>query len=199
MKKTKKEKIILWFIAAIVLSSLSGCGTWWAARKEVPVGEVAPEGPTIKAADGSFVLRPGESFEPPFVSDFRIFIVEMDGEKTYYRNQYGEGGLDFTSYQSETLSQLASEGLQFGGRRVLIEDPSLEKPLYGVLVLSDLFGTAKDSPATRSYYIQIPKQKMKQARGGRASVVYEYYTAASQLGGEWRAASWILWMSDVPF
>ena len=141
-------------------------------------GTVATEGLTIQAADGSFTLESGQSFRPPF---------QVDGYNLWATTQQQQS-------RTADLTGRALNALEIGAERVIVTTPYLDKPLFGVLLLSKV-PTKATGPGARSYYIQVPESYVKEATGGRTSVVYERVQIEG--GSEW--FNWALWMSDVDF
>lgn len=141
-------------------------------------GLIATKGVTIQAANGSFVLESGQSFRPPF---------QVDGFNLWYTSQ---GQVN----RPTDLTGRAMNALEIGAERVIISTPYLDKPLFGVLLLSKV-STAAEGPASRSYYIEVPESYVREATGGRTSYVYERV----QIKGGYEWFSWALWMSDVDF
>lgn len=141
-------------------------------------GLIATKGVTIQAANGSFVLESGQSFRPPF---------QVDGYNLWYTSQ---GQVN----RPADLTGRAINALEIGAERVIVTTPYLDKPLFGVLLLSKVSSKAT-GPGSRSYYIEVPESYVKEATGGRTSVVYERVQVEG--GGEW--FNWALWMSDVDF
>jgi hypothetical protein len=101
-----------------------------------------------------------------------------------------------TQEQSDRPADLAGRALnalEIGAERVIVTTPYLDKPLFGVLLLSKV-STKATGAGARSYYIQVPESYVREATGGRTSVVYERIQTER---GEW--FNWALWMSDVDF
>lgn len=144
----------------------------------VSQGLVATKGVTIQAANGSFVLESGQSFRPPF---------QVDGYNLWYTSQ---GQVN----RPADLTGRAMNALEIGAERVIITTPYLDKPLFGVLLLSKVSAKAT-GPGSRSYYVEIPEMYVREATGGRTSYVYERI----QVEGGYEWFNWALWMSDVDF
>ena len=144
----------------------------------VSQGLVATKGVTIQAANGSFVLESGQAFRPPF---------QVDGYNLWYTSQ---GQVN----RPADLTGRAMNALEIGAERVIITTPYLDKPLFGVLLLSKV-STLAEGPASRSYYIEVPESYVREATAGRTSYVYERL----QIKGGFEWFSWALWMSDVDF
>jgi len=140
-------------------------------------GKILTEGVVITAEDGSFELVSGEVFETPFAC-----------------NTAGMG-MHSASADMASFAQTALEYMD--ARRVRVTVPSLDEPLYGVLVLSHIY-RGSSGPATRSFQIQVPEQYVQAALGGRVSVVYERYKTSME-GNTFEPKSWVLWISDMPF
>jgi hypothetical protein len=149
--------------------------------KSIPLGFVADRNLTIRAADGSFELKPGEQFASPFQSD--IWTGNLP---------------DLT--EARIVEGFAT-GLARGGRRVTVHVEGRDKPLYGVLVLSQVYGAA-EGPGARSYQITVPADKIAAAYAGRTAVAYENvkftvrWDTGRKVSQQWR--SWVLWLSMTP-
>jgi hypothetical protein len=141
-------------------------------------GQLATKGVSIQAADGSFVFESGQSFRPPF---------QVDGYNLWYTTQE-------TAVRPQDLTGRALNALEIGAEGVIVTTPYLDRPLFGVLLLSKVPANAT-GPGARSYYIDVPESYAREATGGRTSVVYERIRLEN--GGEW--FNWALWMSDVDF
>ncbi|MBI3111412.1 MAG: hypothetical protein HYZ01_07560 [Ignavibacteriales bacterium] len=145
-------------------------------------GLIATKGVTIQAANGSFVLESGQAFRPPF---------QVDGYNLWYTSQ---GQVS----RPADLTGRAMNALEIGAERVIVTTPYLDKPLFGVLLLSKVSNKVSSKatgPGSRSYYIEIPETYVREATGGRTSYVYERIQLEG--GDEW--FNWALWMSDVDF
>lgn len=149
--------------------------------KTIPLGYVADRNLTIRAVDGSFELKPGEQFSSPFQSDvWSRYLPQL---------------------RNDRIVESFGVGLERGGRRVMVEVAGHDKPLYGVLVLSQVFGAA-EGPGTRSYQITVPADKIAAAYAGRTAVAFEdvkwvqRWDSGRRLNNQWR--TWILWLSMTP-
>ena len=159
---------------SIALLVFTGCG---GTKYTVPIakGIVEDSNVVIRATDGSFKIN-GE-FESPFQSTTHYHSLNISGQKFIkgYRR-----------------------ALQYGAKHVRIKVPSLDKELYGVLVLDK---ADKDAigPGKNSYKIIIPQPYIEAAKNGKISVVYEYYHIKSDSLfdlSDVKKYSWVLWMSD---
>lgn len=157
---------------SMFLFFLISCGV---GKDSIETGQIVTPGVEIRAVDGSFTLKSGERWEPPFES-----ITDWDDQGEMYR-EGATGKYDFA------LNDLRA-------KKVMVKTPYLEKELYGVLLLNKAMGDC-NSPVTRSYQISIPESYAKMALNGQVSVVYEYYSC----GDNPAIKTWILWLSDVPF
>lgn len=134
-------------------------------------------GVTIAAEDGSFTLNGGQTFSTPFSA----FI--WNG--SYYSKLF-----------STNLTSRFSTALQLGAKKVRVNVNG--RDLYGVLLFSKVNQYAY-GPGARSYLIKIPQGRVKEARHGNISVVYE--KVKWQRGHYYKGQyySWILWLSATPF
>lgn len=170
-------------IVALVLFGIGCAGSSYSRQEHLaPVtnvsqGTLATKGVTIQAADGSFTIEAGQSFRPPFQVDaHNLWIVAQ-----------------VQSDRPLDLAGRALNALEIGAERVIVTTPYLDKPLFGVLLLSKV-STKATGAGARSYYIQVPENYVREATGGRTSVVYERIQTERGEG-----FNWALWMSDVDF
>jgi ABC-type uncharacterized transport system auxiliary subunit len=149
--------------------------------KPVSVGMLVNEDVTIKAVDGSFTLQPNAQFTSPFQAN--IWAPPPN------------------ELSDENIVEGFQRARELGGRDVMVQVKGQAKPLYGVLVLSSIYG-AVTGPASRSYQITIPQDKIAAAYAGRTSVVYENgsyverYDTGYSSNKFWR--TWVLWLSATP-
>lgn len=131
---------------------------------------------TIQAIDGSFTFNAGQVFNPRY----------------YASSAWINPGKGITKRFKD------SKGVKV---KLTGTDSSLKAgEIYGLLELSDVYNNCNDQPSSRSYYIQIPDQYIKNARGGNISVVYEYYDCQPTSDSKNATyTSWVLWLSDIPF
>ena len=104
MKKTN------FYLIALIGFILSSCVS--ALYVPVSTGNIATEGVEIRAEDGSFTLKSGERWTPPFQNNF---------------NNYSSYGIPNTNDYSLAL--------QRGAKRVRLKVPYQSEELYGVLAL----------------------------------------------------------------
>jgi hypothetical protein len=149
--------------------------------KPVSIGMLVNEDVTIVAKDGSFTLQPGQQFSSPFQANIWAPIP--------------------TELSDENIVEGFQRARQAGGKDVMVHVKGQAKPLYGVLVLSNIY-SAVTGPASRSYQVVIPQDKITAAYAGRTSVVYENgtytqrYDTGYQRNLNWR--TWVLWLSATP-
>lgn len=117
-------------------------------------GEVRSPGVIIQALDGSFEMRAGEMWSPPF-----------------------DQGADCVLQPSAD----PGPGLRSGAKQVSVQVPGREQPLYGLLSLCGAPPGAT-GPATRVYQIEVPQAYVDATEGGRVSVVFEPHQAAYDYG-----------------
>jgi hypothetical protein len=160
---------VAWVWALVVLGVLAGCSTVNFVHPQY--GVIQTPGVTITADDGSFVLRSGERFAPPFAMESWTCFLDWGGPQL----------------------ELYPQALEGGARPVHVQHPALPEPLYGILQLCVV---AEDSgPATRSYQIEIPESYIFETDGGRHSVVYGVAPSALST----TQAPWVVWLSRDPF
>lgn len=181
MKTLTRRAVPLVMLAAVAACSSPPRDVTNRSLKPIPIGYVADKNLTITAADGSFMLKPGEQFSSPFQGDV------------------------WTGNLPELLNDRIVEGFSVararGARNVLVKVEGQDKPLYGVLMLSQVWAAA-EGPGTRSYQITVPADKIQAAYAGRTAVAYENvkwkrrWDTGSVQENQWR--SWILWLSMTP-
>lgn len=146
---------------------------------------VMEDGLRIVAVDGSFELKAGQRFQSPFQA-----------------NLWNSG----CTMNSKTLLSNASTALRCGGKNVLVYHDDNTEPLHGVLALNTSIAAAY-GPASRSYMIKVPDDKIEHARQGNTVVAYEmmdwkstkrYSNRVSSFNREHTYYGWILWVSAYP-
>lgn len=165
------------FITILVLALVYGCA---AQNGIVKYGKISNQDITIVAEDGSFLLKAGESFEPPFQS------------KTSSSRELHNSALDITGLYDVALEKLGAKKVKV---QVGAPDGEITKEYYGVLLFSKIYDDGY-GPGTRSYLINIPELYLEAANGGKISVITELYNRKKNRGN---AKSWVLWISDLPF
>ena len=173
----------------LVLCILTGCA---AANVYTPYTKssndiliVGTPGVTITALDGSFVWKHGETYKTP--SNYAFSSWRTEGKTLNLKT-----------------SNMGSVNMNERGKKVKIQTPYQSEPIYGVLELAEIFTPYKGkTPATRSYYIQIPQSYVQSIKGGNVSVMFESYVCkpgfySQTATKEYTYSSWVLWISDVP-
>lgn len=154
-------------------------------RTVVPIsgGVVANKDIRIVAEDRSFELVGGQRFSTPFSV-----------------NDWAPGTAAFTS--TANMISHYETSLTHGAQLVRVYQDGYEEPLYGVLVFNDAIAAAY-GPASRSYMIKIPQDKLDAARSGVTAVAYEKmnwkatWSDGSSSNKYWYG--WALWLSSYPF
>jgi hypothetical protein len=147
---------------------LSGCAT---RTTPIPSGIIATEGIEIEFIDKpNMVLKSGEEFSIP---------ESMQDPIPWHIG---------TPKASRILC-----GFDEYCHKVRVNVPGLNNKLYGVINFAQAYG-GSSGPASRSYYIQIPKKYIEAAKNGKASVLYE----TAKLPNGKHTATWVLWLSDRP-
>ncbi len=159
------NRTYLTLLAAFVMISAYGCAGSW---HDVDQGFIKTSGVMIEAEDGSFLLRSGKLFKPPFQS-----------KGTYW----AEKPPTALSYKAECN----------GCRNVRVIVPGRKNALYGVLRL-DKVAVGSSGPGSVSYYIKIGPQYIKEATDGNVTVLYEKVKNDTR---GWQTG-WVLWLSDMP-
>lgn len=181
MQTFTRRALSLMLLATLAACSSSPRNITDKSLKPIPLGYVADKNLTITAADGSFELKAGQQFSSPFQADI------------------------WTSHLPQLADARIVEGFATGrasgGRNVMVKVAGQEQPLYGVLVLSPVYGAA-EGPGARSYQITVPADKIQAAYAGRTAVAYENvkwqerWSNGAARDYHWR--SWILWLSLTP-
>jgi hypothetical protein len=139
---------------------------------------------TIFAQNDAFKIEGGERFATPF-------------------DAYIWGGSPmFAAFSGEIVNNVDAALSTGAGQRVTIYQEGETEPLYGVLVFNQAIAAAY-GPASRSYFLQIPEDKIAAAKGGVTAVAYEKMswksTWSNGAKGDSFSYSWVLWMSSYPF
>lgn len=165
-------RLLLLSITTLLL--LSGCSTT-TYTKVIPQGKIEDKNIIITARDKSFTLK--GQFTSPFQSSTRYNSLEM---------------------RDHELPKAYKLALHHGARHVRVKVPNRDEELFGVLAL-DKADQDGIGPGTQSYKIIIPQPYIDAAKGGKISVVYEYYHLKND-GlidvSDIKERSWILWFSD---
>jgi len=149
---------------------------------------VIEEGLTIVAEDKSFEIKSGQRFRSPFQSNLWTY------------------GCDLSSINGKNVLNSSDKGLRCGGKKVHVFHGNNPEPLYGVLVLNSSIAAAK-GPASRSYMIKVPDDKIEHAREGNTAVAFEimkwdesqrWSHTGRTVTNEKTAYGWILWVSAYP-
>lgn len=158
----------------LILLAFSGCSTT-TYNKPISTGTIDNPDIIITSVDKSFTLQ-GE-FTTPFQSSTRYNSLQMD---------------------DKSLPKAYKAALHHGAVHVRVKVPSLEKELYGVLAF-DKADQDGMGPGVKAYKIIIPQAYIDATKGGKISVVYEYYKLKNDGVidvGDIKERSWILWISD---
>jgi hypothetical protein len=166
-------------IATLVLSLallvvwMLGCVTFPTKLRPVDYGVLATPQSEISAEDGSFTIKSGERFTPPFQVDMWNKPIKP--------------------------AQIVSEwrtALQLGAKRVRVKTG--RNVLYGVLLLNYHTESVR-GPGSYNYRIEIPEKFIKEAYGGNVSVCYEMVEWEKPGAPNQKWFSWVLWLSDTKF
>ncbi|HEY3890224.1 MAG TPA: hypothetical protein VGL73_16730, partial [Caulobacteraceae bacterium] len=148
-------------LAALIAMGLSACGTVQAPDVDAGAAELVTPGITIKAADGSFTLYPGEPFKA-------LGFSKSDN------NNLGNGsGCGTFSY--EAVTNRYREALKCGGIPVRIYAAGHSDVTYGILLLNQLDPSIEAMGA--SYRIEVPRQALRAANRGIMNVLYASATS----------------------
>lgn len=177
-------KLRSWLAAAFLALFVTACApvdiTDYTLSQPI-AGVLANQNMRIVAADKSFEIVPGTQFTPPFSSNL--------------------WGCNNAAYYDKVIVEGYDEARECGAKDVLVYVDGYDKPLYGVLALSEVPAAAV-GPAKRSYLIKVPQDKIDGAYAGRTTATYENfnwikrYDTGETYKKNWR--SWILWLSLTP-
>lgn len=156
-----------------LLAFTLGCGST-AAYRRAPQAMLETADVQVRAEDGTFTLSPGEAAPTPFQSD--------DCPLTPAPGNY-------------------EQAIRGGARRVRIDYPGLDQPLYGLLAFCPM-PAESTAPPTRMALLQVPSSYVDSTEGGRVSVVFEQLYHPPQGSGPTPSTAWpawILYLSRQPF
>lgn len=181
--------LFLLFVSTLLLA---GCSS--VPMTAIKSGKLATQGTIIKAEDGSFTIRAGEIFTPPYQNS-QFYVQNPEGGYSFA----GDVKSDFQAsrkyiFQRSLVGQF-DRALEAGAKPVRISTPYYKDELYGLLFFGMGVGVNTDL-ASRSYMMQIPRKYVEKAINGRVSVVYEQQNTGLKLG---KVPTWIVWMSDQRF
>lgn len=169
---TKSISFLLFLAISLFIMSCGGI-----SYVPVSTGILAEEATKIIADDGSFTIETEKRFSPPFQS-----------EKAFFDN----GSAPIVS---DVYKLTSGEYKGFKWKKVRVQTPYHSEDLYGVISFCKVQKACQNEPVTRSYRLSVPEEYVDAALGGRVSCVYEYYSC----NGISKVATWVLWLSDVPF
>lgn len=168
---------------AVVVAGLGAIGSASApymdtSPRAIETGTLVNRDVTILAEDGSFQLQGGAQFQTPFATS----------------------ALWGATIPANSLANAYTNARGWGARPVVIRQAG--KPdLHGLLLFNNAIGAAF-GPGSQSYYLNLPQDKLDNARRGNTTVVYEMMryniteAEGPQRQKDWY--SWILWMSSTP-
>lgn len=184
---TMNKLTALLVVAGFWLMAAGSASNVYSTSDRTPVkisgGIVANKDIRIVAEDRSFELVGGQRFSTPFSV-----------------NDWPSSSSAFTT--SSNMISHYETSLLHGAQLVRVYQEGHEEPLYGVLVFNDAIGAAY-GPASRSYMIKIPEDKLEAARSGVTAVAYEKmnwkatWSDGSSSNKYWYG--WALWLSSYPF
>jgi hypothetical protein len=139
------------------------------------------------------VLTPGVTIQAETYQD-KVGADTMQSRWTVGPQQTTNiAGADLKCPGGDWGTNYRSLGRDFGRTFVRVTVPSLDKPLYGLLVLCGIVPSG-GGPDSRAYRIQVPQDYVDATSEGRVSVVYAQYNAP-----EGALTSWALFLSREPF
>lgn len=196
MKNSSKAKVLMrmalafGLLFATVPASASwladGIGTFYPhCCVEVTLGHLDNQGVRILAEDGSFELKGGQDFTPPFQLDL-----------------WSRNSPKFVkSVEAVGLVNSYASALESGAKRVRFYSADNPSPLYGIIAFNSM-STVSIGPGAKSYFVQIPADTIASARAGTTVVSYEFVDWRREVSGyapqvgKWYG--WVLWLSSRP-
>lgn len=166
---TKKIILIL-----ILSSALIGCDR----TTPIKTGVLKTSGITIKAMDGSYVIKPNKVFKTPH------------SHKGTFDNACWAG----SAIRGDIKYK---EALNNNAKKVTINFDNGSPSLFGIMHFCELWiadGIQYIAPDS-GYTIQIPNKYIELARQGKISRVYQTVVKT----GRFNHYGWILWLSNKPF
>ena len=153
---------------------------------DVTQGRLDNQGVRIVAEDGSFELKGGQDFTPPFQLDL-----------------WSRNSPKFEkAVESVGLVNSYSEALEAGAKRVRFYTDDNPAPLYGIIAFNSM---SPDSigPGAKSYFVQVSADTLSSARAGTTVVAYEFvdWRHVVTVGNPARVGKWygwVLWLSSRP-
>lgn len=133
-------------VVGVALGLSAGC----ASVRPVPWGLIETPKVEIRALDGSFTLRSGQKFAPPFTANCH----------------------DVKPERFDPLVAAYDYAQENGARRVIVRVPWRRKPLRGILWLCGVRETAY-GPGARSYRIMIGRNHVEATSAHRVSAIFE--------------------------
>jgi hypothetical protein len=162
----------------LLCMALAACGTVPEPGANAgSAAELITPGITLKAADGSFTLYPGEPFQTSGFS------------KTDNNNLGSGSGCGEFSYQA--VVSRYREALKCGGIPVRVYASGRSDVIYGVLLLNQLDPSIQALGI--SYRIEVPRPAIRTAARGEMTVLFA--TAASESVSQY---AWLLWLANRP-
>ena len=163
------------FAVVPILMAIAGCAA--ASLGPLPVG-IETSNTRIVATDGSWELMSGRIDDLPFVTPHQALgygdARPVDNDDDLAANPEGEA--------------------------VLVYAEGLDDPLHGRLALYPIVETGI-GPATQSYSLIVPRDRVAQAQRGLTAVVFETYQNEPRtfsVDTATRMYAWILWLSTQP-
>lgn len=189
--KIRQAHVLLLFLLVSSLL-LAGCSS--VPMTVIKSGKLATQGTVIKAEDGSFTIKAGEIFTPPYQNS-QFYVQTPEGSFSFADDIKGDFQASRKYIFRNSLVGQFDRALEAGAKPVRITTPYYKDDLYGLLFLGMGVGENTDL-ASRSYMMQVPRKYVEKAINGRVSVVYEQQNTGLKIG---RVPTWIVWMSDQRF
>lgn len=166
-----KSRILIAFITFIAFT-LAGCSGGHPTT--VPkYASLTNANVIIEAIDGSWELKSGETFTPPFIKDIESYPTPRVRVVQKNISLYGAG--NYPDYVQDVTVTVGKE------------------KFHGKMLFTKVYEKAGSASAKRRWTVGIPESYLKIARSGNVAVLYQPYTYNRQ---DW--ASWVLWISNLP-
>jgi hypothetical protein len=161
---------------AIFCTALAACSTVpEPGPNNSSAAELISPGITLKAADGSFTLYPGEPFQ-------------ASGFSKTDNNNLGSGS-ECGEFSYQAIVGRYRQALKCGGIPVRVYASGRSDVIYGILLLNQLDPSIQALGI--SYRIEVPRPAIRTAARGEMTVLYA--TVASESVSQY---AWLLWLSN---
>lgn len=152
----------------------------------------------IEAVDKSFVLKPNEQFVPKFYTNGYVNPTK-DGMTKKFKNSKGTKVRIKYNFEVPNPEYKPDDEIA----KNLPKTKKETGDMYGLIEFNKVWDECSALPNTRAYYINLTKDQIDAAKGGKVNVVWELYSCSVPFPNEKPKAntftSFVLWLSDVEF